>query len=705
MATATTARSPGRHPWLDAFLADPASELDNLLSGHARIEPYENADAPDAARLLFGGLAEEDEARGVLDRALREWLESQRAGGVPDLDRLPLERWIRKVSEAFEFVSLLKLQWCARDLRQRFVVWNSWTDRLNISAQRDGRYAFFRTLALTQRMVADVEPSANPFALEPLWLRICEQAGSTFASHYLAVGLLGLRMLPESEDAPSERPWMAGLGLWAIGQTPSISDFSQQWWSLKGLYPRMPSYWRNAVTETLRLSSTKRIPGELKDWWRQDVKARDGTTTQHPRMQRGGVPKLSPHSTVQSLKRKAGNPLPSIRNPIETLIDERRYYAEVTGDSHYVVTTACNIGMAVIEGADDPVGRGRFGVDLARQALAWQPSNVYGWALWRDALAKQGAFEAAELVGWEAIRRFPENVQWRNQLAELLIMLDRPDEAAGVVDEIFSRHLEDKASVDLRARLLFHSGDVETAKRVLRLGVKRFPTDSILRAHLQKLERGKQLPLKATAYGTDAAAPATPVDPAVATEDAVGTAVRQRGRLRRLFSEYVPVRQRNNEWRNAALDEVQSVLSEDPNLDYATYLNRELEGAGGDGSVRGSFAIGFIDAVKRKDADELDRLDNASSSQARLVDVAKAYFGDRPAADRALAWLKQEPRTEPRSNSALRTFLLLRLDHPRVDISTIVSGDDFVKLIADNDNVQTDLIESALAGDEMLLAA
>ena len=178
MAMATIARPPDRHPWLDAFLADPASELDNLLSGHARIEPYESADAPDAARLLFGGLPEGHEALGVLDRALHEWLNSQRAGGIPEFDRLPLERWIRKVSEAFEIVGLLMLPYSSLDFRQRFVVWNSWADRLAVAAQRDGRYAGWRTLALTQRMVAGTEPTANPFALEPLWLRICEQAGS-----------------------------------------------------------------------------------------------------------------------------------------------------------------------------------------------------------------------------------------------------------------------------------------------------------------------------------------------------------------------------------------------------------------------------------------------------------------------------------------------------------------------------------------------
>ena len=101
------------------------------------------------------------------------------------------------------------------------------------------------------------------------------------------------------------------------------------------------------------------------------------------------------------------------------------------------------------------------------------------------------------------------------------------------------------------------------------------------------------------------------------------------------------------------------------------------------------------------DADRLARLEESLSSQAQLLDVAKAFlFGDRPAADRTLAWLRREARSEPRSVSALRGFL-----HHRFDISVIEDGGAFVNLVADNDNMETDLIESAFAGDELLLVA
>ena len=765
MAPAVTDLARERHPWLDAFLAGPAIELDNLLSGHGRIEPYEKADAPDAARLLFGGLPEGDEALAALDRAMREWLDRQRVGGVPGLERLPLERWLRKVSEAFEIVALLKLRHTVLDLRQRFVVWSSWCDRLAISEQRDGRYAFFRTLALTQRVIAEVEPTVNPFALEPLWLRVCEQAGSAFPKHYLGIGLLGLRMLPEREGAPPERPWMAGLINWAIGQKSTVEKFSQQWWALKGLYPRMPSYWRRATSETLRQGLGRRMPSELKEWWLHDVAGKERTIAEQSESRPLSVPELPSRDTHRLLLTRASDPLHSIKDQIEAHICGYRRFTEATGDSYNLVRTACNFGKALIEGIDDSDGLGQLAVDLARQALAWEPANAFAWALWRDALAKRGAFEAAELVGWESILRLPEDAKqrtglalllanWsgreaeaedllretmkrfredvvaRNQLAQLLAKLPgREAEAEDLLRETMKRFREDVVARNQLAQLLAKlPGREAEAEDLLRETLKRTPTDVVARTHLAQLlaklsGRGVEVESD-TEVEADTEAEGLPVEtlqrfPAdvvahdqfarlVKTSDegvghtagSVDATVQQRGRLRRIFFE-IKSRQGDSEWRRVALEEVRRVLSEDPSLGYARYLSRELEGEDGDGSVPGTFAIAFIDALKRKDADQLSALGRFFPDQTLFVDVAKvSLFGDRAAADRALIWFAEEARSEARAMSALRGFL-----KQRVDISTVKTSDAFVELVASNDNIQTDLIESVLAGDQLLLAA
>ena len=72
---------------------------------------------------------------------------------------------------------------------------------------------------------------------------------------------------------------------------------------------------------------------------------------------------------------------------------------------------------------DELAERGSLAVDLARKALGWSPAHVHSWALWRDALEAQGHCEAAELIGWEERRRFPERAEPRTQLALLLVRL------------------------------------------------------------------------------------------------------------------------------------------------------------------------------------------------------------------------------------------------------------------------------------------
>lgn len=55
--------------------------------------------------------------------------------------------------------------------------------------------------------------------------------------------------------------------------------------------------------------------------------------------------------------------------------------------------------------------RGRLAASLAAQALGRDQTNLFAWSLMRNALAASGRMADAELVGWETVRRFPENVR------------------------------------------------------------------------------------------------------------------------------------------------------------------------------------------------------------------------------------------------------------------------------------------------------
>lgn len=708
MVTSATTQPRDPHPWLDQFQKDSLNQLDRLLNGRGRIAPYDGADAPDIARLLFGGSSPHDVYRTLLDETLLTWLNARRIEGLPSLNSLQQAAWVRAIASAFEIVGLLKLTRCATQFNREFLLWNSWAQRLAISPQRDGHYTFLRTLALTQKLV-NTDGRDGAFAFEPFWLRLCSQAGENLPAHYLEIGLLGLRFLPERSEAPSEGPWINGLARWALHQQPPISDFSKQWWALKAQYPRMPAYWRATLSQTLGQKIFDEFPPDIKDWWLRDVGVKPGVAQASSQMSVNKVPSLSPPHVREALMERVRRPEPllAIQKAVETLVKERQRYAEVTGDSYYLVTTACSFGMQVIEGEDDPVGRGRLAASLARKTLEWEPTNPHGWALWRDALTRQGAFEAAELIGWETIRRFPENVQWRNQLAELLIALDHKDEAMAIVEETFARELQNAATYALQARLLFHSDNLKKAKEVLEKGITHFAQDDAIRTglenQLQHLQLG-ELPLKSTAFKS-LIADADTLGGKRGTDGNVNvSAVGMLARLRRRLLQY---RSGNvyEDWRAEALADVRQALANDPNSTYAKYLSFELESQVGespreDVDVR-PFALAFIAALQRKDLGLFAQLEKTSGYEKRAVDVAKAaLFGDLAAGERALKWLDTKSNDEARPISALRRLLTLR-----IDLSAVHSGAAFVSAVAANDNIELDLVESVLATEEFLLAA
>jgi hypothetical protein len=105
----------------------------------------------------------------------------------------------------------------------------------------------------------------------------------------------------------------------------------------------------------------------------------------------------------------------------------------------------------------------------------------------------------------------------------------------------------------------------------------------------------------------------------------------------------------------------------------------------------------------------LNALEAIHPGQAQLLDVARAFlFEDTAAADRAVTWLNSRSNSEPRPIAALRGFIARRFgtnageDEYRLDIA---DGKALLNLIAANDNVRLDLIESALVPADLALAA
>jgi tetratricopeptide (TPR) repeat protein len=656
-----------RHPWLTRFESAPEDAFADLLAGYADIHPYERADAPDSARMLFGPLDPEDSARKVLGPAILSWLEKKRKEQLPAV-RPKLQRRIREICEAFEIVALLDVADAAINLRRRLLTWNDWVSRLVLSSARDARAEYWRMLSLTQRLVAEAEPTIDANGLAPMWQSICREAGGRLPRHYLSIGLLGLRRLPKTEDA-AELPWVSGLAQWALTRQPSDAEFRAEWLALKPLYPRAPQRWRSLIAKLLSAATFEDAEIEPPAWWHVDS---DFAPMLRENFVISGAPLRSP--MPQDCDRVIGK-LDERFEHVEPMIDDlfasHRRYLYVTGDAQYFVRAIHALGRELIEQVgDNPHARIQKVQLLAREGLKWQPYNRYLWALWRDAFVVDDAPEAAELIGWEMIRRdptdvdartqlatllvnslsklgeaetvlretiekFPDDAVARNELAELLIFENRLGEAASVLDTAFNVGAKNEATFAARARIYTHEGHVKDALHIIKSGLEFDPFYPVLKRFEQRLSRGEKLPLNSQAFSRASSGARIGTRTAF-TSDLEFADVARLGTMRRLrFQlEFAPETE-----QESALQELRKILREDPTFAYAELLAARHRIWEAEADVLPSFAAAFEDALATEDREKLKKLVIRQPRLEALILVARAVFGDTEAQQKVELWL------------------------------------------------------------------
>ncbi|MCU1348040.1 MAG: hypothetical protein JWO56_1070, partial [Acidobacteria bacterium] len=268
-------------------------------------------------------------------------------------------------------------------------------------------------LALTQPMIEGTAPGIDQWGLAPLWQLICRESGGRFPAHYLDIGLLGLRYLPDHSGG-SEVPWLSGLANWALARKPSPEDFKAAWFALKLLYPRAPHRWRKLVGDLL---STRRFADagiHASAWWDID---NDFAPMQKQNFV-GSATLQSPFpDDCARVIDHLSKPFAVVEPRIDQLLSGHRRYLHATGNSEYIVRAIHSLGKALIaRAADEPRRRSLKAQTLAREGLMWAPNDMYLWGLWFDALVADGSLQGAEMIGWEAIRRFPQNPDSRTQL-------------------------------------------------------------------------------------------------------------------------------------------------------------------------------------------------------------------------------------------------------------------------------------------------
>ena len=640
MGLASDMAGGARHPWIAVFEADPATAYDRFIRGYAEVTPYERAEVPDAARMLFGQLAADDPARAQLGAAITAWLNARRREPIP-ADRRKRGRLIREISESFEIIRALEPGGAAQWVHDNRIRLMDWTSRLVDSSARDARGAFLLTLAVTQ-------PVVNNDHLTRLWMDTCREAGGALPKEYLDVGLMGLRRLPKMTQQTAEAPWLAGLAQWAMAQEPSEKEFAAEWLALKRVYPRQPGQWRKENAALLRTRQYRDAEIEPPAWWACDPQM---AVMGRPNAQLAdGYRSPMPGECMALIERLQITRYSEAAPAIETFMQAHVRFARATGISQHLVAAVHQLGTALAATRDEAACV--RAEELARLALHWQPFNAHGWTLWAEALEARGAIAASEIVRREHIRRLPFDGGGRAQLAEMLIVLDRCEEARTVVDRCFSEGLVNEFVHALRIRLAANLDGIESARDAAAAAVEEFPDDKLLADFKSKLGNGEKLWVTSFHYQDHPLRPDSNASAATG-ESGGGMVIRleELAHARTLGERLIAGPDA------AAVAEVTALLAKEPDFAYAQLLAVRAGIWAAEETELASVPAAFERALGAEDIQSLVRLAERAPKLEALTLVARALFGDVDAQDRISDWLSETATYEAGPVTAMRPML------------------------------------------------
>ena len=711
-------RAHDPHPWLEDFLGDPAGQTRLLVRGLADLDRLSGAEPPEAARAIFCSPSTSAEAVKTLDEQMVRLLVELRSENIPTTNS-----GRRAVADALQIVSDLHLTGSARTLRESQFLWLSWAAAHPIDSRTDVQAELFSTWAMTQDVCQDL-PS-----LEPFWLNLCELAGESYPASYLGIALLGLRKLAATPGLPSERLWMSGLLLWGVARSPDSATFMAQWRALRVLFPRTNHYWRTAVSATLSQSAAHYLDDEIRELWFYDVSGRMEASVEADHPIDLWCYSGTDHELDAILHRKE-LALSLLQADIDCVIDQREQYARASGNSEPLRYAASKLGMALIESGPtlERFGRAKLGIRLAQTVLFWAADSVYGWALWRDALRNAGWTDAAEIVGWETIRRFPENEWWRNQLALLQVRLGKIDDAKRLLLATIDRFPQDAVSRSQLAEIYINQREYTDALALLEVALDDGIADSyiwsaMIRATAEsdgvtaalavardalKLHPGESYilqlydDLESGRYMTGHVQQFPAFGPSLEFTGLPGP-VREGGLLRRVQAQIFGMASSSEQ--DAAIQVVRTQLRLNPHSEYAKLLMPPVERSE---EVTG-FAAAFLRAFNAKDESLFEALATTYRARSNLVDAAKALiFQDGQAAERLSGWFSRAVNVESRVNQALRGFMRRRFHEGSSSSSAFsetLHPSDVLRVFASNDNIEEDILEVVLSSVILPIAA
>jgi tetratricopeptide (TPR) repeat protein len=629
--------------------------------------------------MLFGGLHPDDPARPALSKAILEWLNNAR-GAALSAEPAVQQRDLGRIVAVFEIVGALNLIEAAEPLRRQFVRWWEWVDRVPSRSARDPRAAYLRMLVNTQMSLKD--RFSDPDGLSPLWMRICTEAGGSLPQTYLQIALAGLRKLPQAL-ARGDTPWVTGLAEWALANNPSTDQFLAVWSPLKKLYPSSPALLRRQVYTLLSQPAFKDAGVEPPGWWRADNEFPShqdrGKLTFEP-------PSRDAHESILDAL-KAGRQLRLLEPRIRQLMESHRLYAARSGDPDYLIRTFCNVGKTLIKtGADMREDRIRLAESLAREALNYRPFHVFAWSLWRDALAAGGAYESARDLGWEIIRRFPNNPVTRNELAELMILGGETADALQLVRSSIEDEVFNPASYGLLARLEAARGNMAKARAAASEALALEPANVRTSEMLERLISGTPPALESTHFRIGKKVERM-------GEGAAFDEIVKSGRLRALREQL--------RIDPSAITRLSAAIQEDPESTYVHLLAARHRLWSPEDDVLPPVAAAFELALAEEDRTKLERLAERAPRLTALIQLARALFGDVDSADYIARLLATEDERQLLEGEKI---IKHRLGAVLYEINTGVAAVDAIS--RDRNRVIRALYDAneALAAPELLAA-
>ena len=453
-----TANAP-RHPWFASFDVDPEAALDAVLRGAAYVPPYQRASPAQTVEGLFGNLPPDSPEWPALDQALRAWLERvrhqtdeqiQRSGGVAS--------FIAETGEALRLVWRLDLSQSAEWLRTGLVDLRGWAEPLMLD---DAAYDLPRALLAA---AAQIQTSR---AWTHLWLDECRRAATPRLYPRIDTLLTGLARLPPVDGAIAglNPELLLGMALW--GRDLPEQDFKakqvflRRWRNIKASFPRSGEQWR---TEWRDLFKDTQFDRPFVQWLKEA----------EPSLCLPAKPRkepLLPHceSVINGFETELAKEglSQSLWGRMSSLVKQTERYAEITGNSHYLVRSCTRLAGLIQEVAPGQA------VTLTRLALTWNRYHAHTWSVRARSLELLDRPDLAEATLWEGLRNAPQEAALYNQLAMRLADLGRRGEAETLLKAAVAIAPDNLPGINELARVLWGNGKAAAAIALLEEAVAR----------------------------------------------------------------------------------------------------------------------------------------------------------------------------------------------------------------------------------------